>query len=116
MLDLEFRVESATAVPFAAVPQASFRLLIVGPAEQVVHAVTLRSEIQIEATRRRYSEAEESRLTDLFGEPDRWSQTLRTMMWTQVSLVVPTFKGETTVDVPVPCTFDFNVAATQVSF
>lgn len=35
------------------------------PAEQVVHAVTLRCQIQIEATSRRYSEAEQSRLTDL---------------------------------------------------
>jgi hypothetical protein len=51
---------------------------------------------------------------DLFGEPDRWSQTLRSLLWTHVNLVVPSFAGNTTtVDLPVPCTFDFNVASTK---
>ena len=114
MIDLEFRVESAVPAPFAAAPQVNFRLWIVGPADRVVHAVvTLRCQIQIEATRRRYTAAEQRRLVALFGEPDRWSQTLRPMLWTSVGIVVPTFKGETTVDVPVPCSFDFNVAATK---
>ncbi len=35
------------------------------------------------------------------------------MLWTHTSLVVPQFTGSTVVDLPVPCTFDFNVAATK---
>jgi hypothetical protein len=34
-------------------------------------------------------------------------------LWTHANLVVPSFKGTTLVDLPVPCTFDFNVAATK---
>jgi len=52
-------------------------------------------------------------LLDLFGEPDRWGQTLRSMLWTHASVVVPGFTGSVLADVPVPCTFDFNIAATK---
>ena len=50
---------------------------------------------------------------DLFGEPSRWGQTLRSMLWTHASVVIPSFTGSTTADLHVPCTFDFNVAATK---
>ena len=56
---------------------------------------------------------EESRLRDLFGEPERWGQTLRAMLWTHASVVVPPFSGEAMADLPVACTYDFNVAATK---
>jgi hypothetical protein len=49
----------------------------------------------------------------LFGEPERWSQTLRNLLWTHVNVNIPPFQGETVVDLPVPCTFDFNVGATK---
>ena len=44
-------------------------------------------------TRRRYTPAEQARMRDLFGDPDRWSQTLRTMLWTHAEVVVPGFPG-----------------------
>src|SRR5208282_2692073 len=40
-------------------------------------------------------------------------QTLRSMLWTHASVVVPRFTGSTLADLHVPCTFDFNVAATK---
>ncbi len=50
----------------------------------------------------------------MFGEPDRWGPTLRNMLWTHVSRdTIPPFQKETVVEIPVPCTFDFNVAATK---
>ena len=52
-------------------------------------------------------------MQDIFGEPDRWSQTLHNLLWTNVSVIVPGFKGSTHTDIRVPCTFDFNVAATK---
>jgi hypothetical protein len=53
-------------------------------------------------------------MLDLFGTPDRWGQTLRSLLWTHVNLVVPTFaSNETAVDMQVPCSFDFNLAATK---
>jgi hypothetical protein len=35
------------------------------------------------------------------------------MLWTHANVGVPGFTGNTIVDVPVACTFDFNVAATK---
>jgi hypothetical protein len=83
------------------------------PAEEIVHTAALRAQIQVEVTRRKYDSNEQARLQDLFGEPDRWGQTLRNMLWTHTSMVVPRFMGSTMVDLQVPCTFDFNVAATK---
>ena len=44
---------------------------------------------------------------------ERWGQTLRNLLWTHASVNVPPFEDATVVDLPVPCTFDFNVAATK---
>jgi hypothetical protein len=114
MPDLSFKVEGAEVAKFSASPQLAFKLRITNadPAE-TVHSVALRCQIQIEVTRRRYDAEEQENLRDLFGEPDRWSQTLRNLLWTHVNVNVPPFKGETVVELPVPCTFDFNVGATK---
>jgi hypothetical protein len=115
MPDLRFKIESASVVPFAAVPMLAFQLQIENAAAgEQIHTIALRCQIQIEVTRRRYAPEEQERLVDLFGNPDRWSQTLRSLLWTHVNLVVPGFAGANTViDLQVPCTFDFNVAATK---
>jgi hypothetical protein len=117
MLDLNFGVEKAEPVPFAAGPLLQFKLRVsaapAGPEPVPVHAVALRCQIRIEPARRRYGAPEQERLRDLFDTPDRWGQTLRAMLWTHTSVVVPAFTGETVADLPVPCTYDFNVAATR---
>jgi hypothetical protein len=114
MPDLQLNIESAEVVQYAAAPLLAFKLRIVNsPSDEVIHTIALRAQIQIEATRRKYDADEQSRLLDLFGEPDRWGQTLRTMLWTHASVVVPGFTGSVLADIPVPCTFDFNVAATK---
>ena len=70
-------------MPFAAAPQLAFKLRVDNsPADQAIQTIALRCQIQIEATRRRYSAEEQQRLSELFGEPERWSQTLRSMLWT----------------------------------
>jgi Family of unknown function (DUF6084) len=114
MPDLMFHVEHAEAVPFAVSPQLALKLRVsnAGSAE-AIHTVALRCQIQIEATRRRYGPEEQERLRDLFGEPERWGQTLRTLLWTHTSAAVPPFIGSTEIDLPVPCTFDFNLATTK---
>jgi hypothetical protein len=114
MPELSFKVEQASVVPFAASPTIAFRLHVTNvPAEQAIHTIALNCQIQIEVTRRRYTPEEQQQMLDLFGEPDRWSQTLRSMLWTNVSAVLPGFCGSTQADLRVPCTFDFNVAATK---
>ncbi len=78
-----------------------------------VYTVALRCQIQIEPGRRQYQPDEQANLRDLFGDPDRWSRTVRTLLWTHANVVVPRFTDATTVDLLVPCTFDFNVGATK---
>jgi len=114
MPDLTIAVEKVEVVPFAASPTLAFKLRVTNenPSE-VIYTVVLRSQIQIEVTRRRYTPHEQERLRDLFGEPERWGQTLKKLLWTNTSTVAPQFTGATTVDLPVPCTFDFSVATTK---
>lgn len=114
MLNLNFQVESAEPAPFAVQPTIVFKLGIENVmSDESIHSVALRCQVMIDVTRRHYSPGDQERLLELFGEPERWGQTLRTMLWTHVNVGVPGFVGSTVVDVPVPCTFDFNVAATK---
>jgi hypothetical protein len=114
MPDLSFKIEEAVVVPFAMAPTLAIKLRIANTdAGETIHTIALRCQIQIDVTKRRYTPEEQESMRDLFGEPERWSQTLRSLLWTHVSVVVPAFKGNTLVDLPVPCTFDFNVAATK---
>ena len=114
MIDLNFEVFDAEPLSFAVSPQLIFKLRVTAANEnQKIQNIGLRCQIQIEVTRRRYDKAEQAHLKDLFGEPSRWSQTLKTMLWTHSSVTVPQFTGSTIVDLPVECTFDFNIAATK---
>jgi len=114
MPDLNFKVEGAQAVPYGASPLLVFNLRVTnaGP-EPAIHTVVLRAQIQIDVTRRHYAPEEQAKLQDLFGEPDRWAKTLRSLLWTHANVVVPGFAKETVLEMQVPCTFDFNVAATK---
>jgi Family of unknown function (DUF6084) len=114
MPDLSFEVEGAEAVPFAAAPLIALKLRVINrEVAEPIHTIALRCQIMIDSARRRYTAEDQERLRDLFGEPERWAQTLRPMLWTHTSVVVTSFTGGTVVDLPVPCTFDFNVAATK---
>ncbi len=114
MPDLGFKIEGAEAADLSAAPQIIFHLRLTNSdTAEMIHSVVLRCQIQLEVTRRRYSAEEQQHLHDLFGEPERWSQTLRNLLWTHVNVNVPPFQKETLVDLPVPCTFDFNVGATK---
>jgi len=114
MPELNFVVETAETIPYAVSPMLEFKLRIEnGIVEERVESIALRTQIQIEATRRRYSNREQERLLDLFGEADRWSQTLRGMLWTILNTNVPAFSGSILTSLPTPCSFDFNVAVTK---
>jgi hypothetical protein len=114
MPDLNFEIIDAEPLRYAADPQMMFKLKVdnIKP-EQAIHTIVLQCQIQIESTRRRYNSDEQKRLRDLFDEPSRWSQTLRTMLWTHTNTVVPGFSDSIIADLPVHCTFDFNIGATK---
>jgi hypothetical protein len=114
MPELSFQIEQAEPQRFTAAPTLLFKLRISNStASEVIHSVALRCQIQLEVTKRQYTVEDQDHLRDLFGETERWGQTLKTMLWTHAGVVAPAFKDTCLVDVPVPCTFDFNVAATK---
>ena len=67
----------------------------------------------IEPQRRRYEPAEQARLVELFGDAPRWGETLRPFLWTHVGTVVTGFTATTEIDLPITCTYDFEVAAAK---
>jgi Family of unknown function (DUF6084) len=114
MPDLNFEVVSAEAPAFAAVPTLVFKLRIVNAIEEEhIHNVALRCQIQLAVTRRRYSAEAQARLLEVFGEPKRWGETLRSLLWTHANTVIPQFSGSIIVDLPVVCTYDFEVVSTK---
>ena len=114
MPDLQFQVQGAEPVAHAASPMLAIKLRIVNqPASESVHSIILRCQVQIQPLRRQYTAEEERKLLDLFGERERWSRTMRPLLWTNTSLSVPGFNGATDVSLELPCTLDFNVAATK---
>jgi hypothetical protein len=114
MPDLTFRIEAAEPQRFTVAPTLLFKLRMTNATpNEAIHSVALRCQIQLEVTRRQYTLADQDKLRDLFGVTERWGQTLKNMLWTHASVVAPAFTDSALIDLPVPCTFDFNVAATK---
>jgi hypothetical protein len=111
--DLVFSCLGVRSDPYAASPTLVFRLHIAETGGHAVNAIALRCQLRIEPHRRKYSEAETPLLGDLFGTPDRWGDTLKPLQFATVAVMVPGFTGETEVDLPVPCSYDLEVAANK---
>lgn len=114
MPDLSFGVVIADVVAFAASPTILFKVRISNAnADETVHSIILNTEIRIEASRRHYDAPAGSRLQELFGEPPRWGQTVKSILWTHATTTVPPFQSECIAELPVACTYDFDVAAAK---
>jgi len=113
MPDLDFSIEGAEVLEYAAVPSLLFKLRIENLEEEPIRSVSLNTQVRIAATQRHYDAAEQERLLELFGEPHRWGNTLRSLLWTHTTLQVSPFSGTTVVDMPVPCTYDLEVVAAK---
>jgi Family of unknown function (DUF6084) len=112
-VELDFTVTDAARMPYAAGPTLSFTLRIDAAEDADVRSILLDTQIQIAARRRAYDEHAEQRLFELFGRPADWGRTLRTLLWTHVTTVVPPFRGSTVIDLAVPCSYDLEVAASR---
>ncbi len=113
MSTYDFSVVDIFAEPYAAAPQLTARLRIQDSSEETIHAIALRCQVRIEPQRRRYEEADESGLRALFGDRDRWADTLKPFLWMQCSAMVQGFTGITEVDLVLPCTYDFEVTGSR---
>ncbi|WP_328583593.1 DUF6084 family protein [Streptomyces sp. NBC_00370] len=113
MSGMEFSVLDVVAEPYTVAPQLTARLRIEDGAGERIHAVVLRCQVRIEPQRRHYDAAERDGLLGLFGERERWSDTLRPFLWMQCNTTVQGFTGATEIDLPLPCTYDFDVIGSR---
>jgi hypothetical protein len=113
MTSLAFEVVGARAEPHAAVPTLMVRLRVSEAGGGYVHAVALRCQIRIEPQRRKYNTEEEERLYELFGEAPQWGDSLRPFLWTHVGAMLPAFNASTEFDLPIACSYDFEVSGAK---
>jgi hypothetical protein len=113
MPDLRFRVEGAEPVEFAAAPTLLLKLRVEEAAGEPIRSVSLATQVRIAANQRAYTPDEQQRRVDIFGEPHRWDTTLGSLLWTNVTTVIPPSVGSTLVDLSLACTYDFDVATTR---
>jgi Family of unknown function (DUF6084) len=110
---LAFTVERAAGERYAAAPTLRLTVAITSDDARAVHMLALDVQVRIAARRRHYEPAEEQRLTEVFGPVAAWKSSLSTFLWTQATVFVPSFSGATEVDVPIACTYDFEVVAAK---
>ncbi|WP_036262760.1 DUF6084 family protein [Methylocapsa aurea] len=114
MIDLDISVESVAVEAYAIAPLLVFKLKVTNTVPTVpVQSLMLNCQIRIEPARRQYGPRQRDRLKDLFGEPERWGQTLQGFLWTHASVATAPFAEECSIDLPAPCSYDFNIAATK---
>lgn len=113
MTDVTFAVVEVAPEPYAVTPVLTARLGVAAVGDEAIHAIALRCQVRIEPMRRGYSDDEAAGLVDLFGPRERWSSTLHNFQWLQTAAMVQGFSGATSVDLPLECTYDFEVAASK---
>jgi hypothetical protein len=111
--DIEFEVLGARPVKYAAAPMLSFDLQVTETAGAPVYMIALTVQLMIEPARRRYDDATRERLVELFGAPERWAVTTRSLVWAKLDVLVPAFTGAITVTVPLACHYDLELAAAK---
>ena len=111
--DPEFAILGARAVRYAAAPMLALDLQVSEPSGRQVYMIALSIQLMIEPARRRYDDATRERLVELFGAPERWAVTTRSLVWSKLDVLVPAFTGSTTVSVPVACHYDLELAAAK---
>lgn len=111
--ELEFAVTGASALRGAAVPTVTLDLELRRTRGAAVRSATLGVRIDIASARRAYDRDTEARLADLFGDPERWGTTLRTLGWARTTVLVGPFDDVSHVELPLGLSYDFDVAANK---
>jgi hypothetical protein len=112
-VDLDFAVLGARSVRYAAAPMLTLDLEISETGGREVYMVALSIQLMIDPARRSYDDATRERLVELFGAPERWAVTTRSLVWSKLDVLVPAFTGTTTVAVPIACHYDLELAAAK---
>ena len=113
MAELSFDATGARADKFALAPAMSMSLRISEVTGERIDAIALRCQLRIEPARRRYTAAEAQHLNDLFGDTERWADTLKPVQFANLSIMVPGFTGSTDIDLPIPLSYDMEIGSTR---
>ncbi|MBV9091987.1 MAG: hypothetical protein JO044_19095 [Mycobacteriaceae bacterium] len=113
MTEVTFAVLDVAPEPYAVTPVLTARVGVAAVGDEPVHAIAMRCQVRIEPMRRPYSDEEAAGLLDLFGPRQRWSTTQRTFLWQHSTAMVPGFTGGTQVNLPLECTYDFEVTGAK---
>ena len=113
MTELVFDCVGARAERWSVAPTTTFIIKVAETAGETIHGIALRCQIRIEPVKRRYSDSEGEKLDDLFGERSRWGETMKPMQLAFAAQMVPGFTGSTEIELPVPFTYDFEVATSK---
>jgi hypothetical protein len=109
----DFEVLGVRTVRHAAAPMLALDLQVSEPSGRQVYMIALTIQVMIDPARRRYDDATRERLLELFGEPERWAVTTRSLVWCRLDVLVPAFTGSTVVTVPIQCSYDLELAAVK---
>jgi hypothetical protein len=114
MPGLSFSVTGVEPASRGLVPLLHFQIEVMNsPETELIQAILLHAQIQIQSTQRHYDAEETEKLVELFGTSDRWGQTLRSRLWTHANATIRPFTRSTDAILPVQCTYDLNVSATK---
>jgi len=114
MPELRFDIDHAEPLRYALSPMLALRLKLSNqPASEQIQSIMLQYQVWIEPAGRQYDHEAQALLLDLFGEPDRWNRTVRSLLWTRGTVLIPPFAGHGIVNLDVPCTYDMNVAVAK---
>jgi hypothetical protein len=108
-----FEVQDVTWIADSAAPMLSFGLGVSETSGREVFTIALTAQINIDPARRAYDPDTRAALVELFGEPERWAATTHSFLFAHATTLVPSFTGQTTFTLPVPCTYDLEVAAAK---
>jgi hypothetical protein len=113
MMEVRFTVASVRAEPHAAAPTLVFRIRVEEASGVFIQAALLRCQVFIDVSHRKYSTAEGERLSEIVGEPARWAETMRPLLWATAPLVLSRSQGTVDVDLAISCSYDFEVASSK---
>jgi len=111
--DVDFAVVGVRPLRYAVAPTLTLDLQVTESAGAPVYMIALTIQLMIEPARRSYDDGTRERLVELFGAPERWAVTTRSLVWAKLDVLVPAFTGTTTVAVPIACHYDLELAAAK---
>lgn len=111
--DVSFRVERVSAMAASAAPMLSFQLAIEAGSEEAIRSILLSIQIRIDVRRWASEVGARERLAGVVDGLRDGEASTGSLLWTQELVAVPPFAGKTEIEIPVACTYDFEVATTR---